>query len=159
MAVSAPSDDPGYVYGSPPPPNAIDPGMWARLMGYTSGLNPISSANAAESVQRGPSPAATPTPVPLALQSGGPSTAVLGTPDYSGLPPSISTLSPNSQDGLPTSFGGGSFGQGGPPPQTMPYAGGQGPVGPAGERRESYVGAASAELGCWLGNATKGREC
>lgn len=45
MAVHAPGDD--------PPPNAIDPGMWARLMGYASGLSPIGSANAAEAPQPG----------------------------------------------------------------------------------------------------------
>ena len=58
MAVSAPSDDPSYVYGSPPPPNAVDPGMWARLMGYAGALNPIGSANAAEAPQA-PSPGPT----------------------------------------------------------------------------------------------------
>ena len=30
----------------PAPPNAVDPGMWARLLGYAGGFNPIASAHA-----------------------------------------------------------------------------------------------------------------
>ena len=107
-----------------------DPGMFARLMQYINGGAP---AAAMAATNRAPNPLNHPTPVPTALQGGGVSTAGLGTPPYSGLPPGVSTMSPNSQNGLPTTFGGGSFGQGGPPPQSMPYAGGQGPVGRAGE--------------------------
>ena len=70
---------------------------------------------------------------PPQLSPASPSTASLNAVNYGGLPPSVSTVAPNSQNGLPTTFGGGTFGQGGPPPQVMPYAGGQGTVGPAGQ--------------------------
>ena len=106
-----------------------DPGMFARLMQYINGGAP---AAAMAATNQAPNPLNHPTPVPAALQGGGVSTAGLGTPTDSGLPPGVSTMSPNTQNGLPTTLGGGSFGQGGPPPQPMPYAGGQGPVGPAG---------------------------
>ena len=49
MAVYAPGDTP------PVDPNA-DPGMWARLMGFVGGLNPIGGAQAAEAPPQGPGP-------------------------------------------------------------------------------------------------------
>ena len=126
MAVHAPGDTPD--------PNA-DPGMWARLMGFVNGLNPIGSAQA-DTIGQGPNPLTQPSPVDPRLAGGGPSTASLNAVNYGGLPPGVSTVAPNSQNGLPATFGGGTFGQGGPQPQVMPYAGGQGTVGPAGQPGE-----------------------
>ncbi len=62
MAVYAPGDS------LPDPSQGIDPGMWARLMNY---LNPIQPA-AADTLTRGPNPLNNPSPVPAALQGGGP---------------------------------------------------------------------------------------
>ena len=62
MTVFAPGDD--------PPPNAVDPGMWARLMGYAGALSPIGSAQA-DTLTRA-NPLNHPSPVPAALQGGGP---------------------------------------------------------------------------------------
>lgn len=70
MAVYAPGDN--------PPPN-IDPGMWARLMGYAGGFNPIGSAQAAPAPAPGPRPFQGPG---TAGQSGGWPVNAAGQPQY-----------------------------------------------------------------------------
>jgi hypothetical protein len=49
VAVYAPGDDPTAGQGQ-------DPGMWARLMGFVGGMNPIGSAQAGEAPPPGPGP-------------------------------------------------------------------------------------------------------
>jgi hypothetical protein len=66
MAVYAPGDSPGDSLD--PMGQGIDPGMWARLMGY---INPIQPA-AADTLNRAPNPLNNPSPVDSRLVSGGP---------------------------------------------------------------------------------------
>ncbi len=64
MAVFAPGDTPDPTQ----PPPGVDPGMWARIMGFAGNLNPIGSAQAAPA----PNPLTNPSPVDPRLAGGGP---------------------------------------------------------------------------------------
>lgn len=92
MAVYAPGDTP------PVDPNA-DPGMWARLMGFVGGLNPIGSAQAGEAPPQGPGPPMDPDAAArqAAIERLKPQMASPGNTNAPGIMPHIAGDGPNVQ--------------------------------------------------------------